>query len=121
MNELDEMLGLSTLTLSYPVHTEGFDGECFTYSIYFTDGNADETRADAVSKAFDAYDFGLEDDYIGYLDISAAEGKISVYHDFGGLEPESCMTILHGVLLALNGIDGIKKVVINEGGSDFDF
>ena len=122
MNELDEMLGLPTLELSYPVTTEGFDGECFTYSVYFTDGKADQTRADAISKAIDAYDFALEeDDYIGYLDISANEDKISIYHDFGGIESQNCNPVLHGVLLALNGIEGIKNIVINEGCSDFDF
>ena len=122
MDELDAMLGLTTLPLSYPAHAEGLDGECFYYSVYFTDGTADEAKADAVCKAVEAYDFNTADDgYAGYLDISATDGKVFIYLDLGNVEPQDTNNVIHGILLALNNVDGIKNVVVNEGCSDFDF
>ena len=35
MDELDEMMGFSSLNLSYEVHMLDIDGECVDYNVYF--------------------------------------------------------------------------------------
>lgn len=117
--EWDEILGLTGLALNYTAHAEGMEGECFLYSVYFTDGTANEEQADAVRNAIQAFDFKLtDDDYIGYLDISATDNKIQIYLDLGNVAPQNENKIIHGILLALNSVQGIEKVIVNE---DMDF
>lgn len=116
--DLDSALGLDKLSLAYPVHADGIEGECFDYSIYFSDGNGDKERADAVAEAIHAFDFGLTGDaYTGYLDISPKNSHVSVCLDLGNVDPQNEGRILHGILLALNSVPGIEKVIINEDGS----
>ena len=111
----NRILGLTALSLSYPVHAEGMDGECFSYRIYFSDGTAGEEKANAVRDAVLAFDFGLNgDDYIGYTDFSADEQTVSVYLDLGNTEPQNQYKIMHGILLALNSVPGIQKAILNE-------
>ena len=115
-SDWDQALGLKELSLNYSVHAEGFEGECFNYSVYFNDDAADEEKAKAVRNAINAYDFKLEgDDYIGYLNVTADKNRVSVYLDLGNTEPQNENKIIHGILLALNSISDIKKVIINEG------
>ena len=115
-SEWDQVLGLTKLSLNYTVHAEGIEGECFTYSVYYNDDTADEEKAEAVKSAIQAFDFNLkDDDYIGYLDISLDKNKVSIYLDLGNVEPQNENNIIHGILLAINNIHGIKKVIINEG------
>lgn len=118
----DEALGLTKLSLQYPAHARGIDGENFIYSVYFTDGTADEEKAESVRQAINAYDFQLVgDDYIGYLDISANDSNVSIFLDLGNTEPQNENRIIHGILLALNSVPGIKEVILNEDCCDFDF
>ncbi len=118
----DEALGLTKLPLQYPAHARGIDGENFIYSVYFTDGTADEEKAESVRQAINAYDFQLVgDDYIGYLDISANDSNVSIFLDLGNTEPQNENRIIHGILLALNSVPGIKEVILNEDCCDFDF
>lgn len=118
----DEALGLTKLPLQYPAHARGIDGENFIYSVYFTDGTADEEKAESVRQAINAYDFQLVgDDYIGYLDISANDSNVSIFLDLGNTEPQNENRIIHGILLALNSVSGIKEVILNEDCCDFDF
>ena len=115
-SDWDQVLGLTKLSLDYMVHAEGIEGECFTYSVYYIDDTADEEKAEAVKSAIQLYDFKLKgDDYIGYLDISIDKNKVSIYLDLGNVEPQNENNIIHGILLAINTIHGIKKVIINEG------
>jgi hypothetical protein len=115
-SDWDQALGLKELSLNYSVHAEGFEGECFNYSVYFNDDAADEEKAKAVRNAINAYDFELEgDDYIGYLNVTADENRVSVYLDLGNTELQNENNIIHGILLALNSVSGIKKVIFNEG------
>lgn len=115
-SDWDQALGLNELSLNYSAHAEGFEGECFNYSVYFNDDATDEEKAKAVRNAINAYDFKLEgDDYIGYLNVTADKNRVSVYLDLGNTEPQNENKIIHGILLALNSISYIKKVIINEG------
>ena len=112
----DQVLGLTKLSLNYTVHSDGMEGECFTYSVYFNDDTVDEEKADALKNAIQEYDFKLNgDDYTGYLDISIDKNKVSIYLDLGNVEPQNENNIIHGILFAINTIHGIKNVIINEG------
>lgn len=113
-SDLDEALGLTKLDLSYIAHAEGIEGECFNYSVYFTDDTADELKANAVRNALSSFDFELiDDDYNGYMDVSVENNKVLIYLDLGNVEPQNENKIIYGVLLALNNVQGIKMVIIN--------
>ena len=115
-NYWDDALGLTNLELNYAAHVDGFDGECFDYSVYFTDDTADKEKADAVRNAIQSFDFNVTgDDYIGYISISSDNNKVSIYLDLGNVQPQNENKIIQGILLALNSVQGIKKVIINEG------
>ncbi|MBE5934080.1 MAG: hypothetical protein E7263_11755 [Lachnospiraceae bacterium] len=119
--ELDEMMGIDQLELNFEAHVLGIDGECFSYSVYFNNGVA-ENNLGAVKKAIEdfAISHNSEDSYIGYIDVTSMDDKISIYLDLGNVEPENSNVALYGILTALNEVDGIEKVLINEG-CDFDF
>lgn len=53
-------------------------------------------------------------DFGGYTDISVQDGKVMIFLDLGNVGAENEKKIIHGILLALNSVEGIKKVVINE-------
>ncbi|MDE6540317.1 MAG: hypothetical protein K2K66_09005 [Ruminococcus sp.] len=111
----DEFLGLTQLDLNYTAHAEGIEGECFDYTVYFTDGTADKKKVDAVRNAIQDFDFKLTDnDYAGYLNVSSENDKVLIYLDLGNVEPNNENKVIHGILLALNSVQGIKKVIINE-------
>lgn len=112
----DEAVGITKLALNYTAHAEGLDGECFTYSVYFTDGTAGEEKANAVTNAINAFDFNLtrKDDYLGYRSVSAHDNKVLIYLDLGNTDPQNENKIIHGILLALNSVKGIKEVIVNE-------
>lgn len=115
-NYWDDALGLTNLDLSYAAHVDGFDGECFDYSVYFTDDTADTAKEDAVRNAVQSFDFNVTgDDYIGYISISSDNNKVLIYLDLGNVQPQNENKIIQGILLALNSVQGIKKVIINEG------
>lgn len=121
MGENFDFIGISKLQLNYPAYCEGLDGECFDYSVYFNDGIISQERVDAVGNAIEDFDFKLVgDDYTGYLDVSGSENKVLVYLDLGNTKPQNEEKIIHGILLALNSIEGIEKVVVNEGCSDWE-
>jgi hypothetical protein len=112
---LDDVLGITRLGLSYPTHTEGIEGECFNYSVYFTDDTAGEEKAATVRNVVESFDFGLkDDDYAGYLSISADKDKVTIYLDLGNVQPGNENKVIHGILLALNNVQDIKSVIINE-------
>ncbi|MDE6781717.1 MAG: hypothetical protein K2J40_09700 [Ruminococcus sp.] len=111
----DEFLGLTQLDLNYTAHAEGIEGECFDYNVYFTDGTADNEKSDAVSNAIRNFDFKLTGDgYAGYLNVLSEDDKVLIYLDLGNVEPKNENKVIHGILLALNSVQGIKKVIINE-------
>jgi hypothetical protein len=119
--DFEEILGIDQLDLYFDTSVEGFDGECFSYSVYFDSSTAEEMLADVEAAMEDAVDaFGGEDHYIGYISASVEDDKVFIYHDLGGVEPEDNNAAIHTVLKALNDVKGIKNVVINEG-SGFDF
>ena len=117
----DSIIGLDKLDLSYEAHLEGIDGENFTYSVYFENGVTDE-HFGAVEKAVidfvQPYETGGV--FLGYIDVSKADDNICVYLDLGNTDEGQENTAIHGILTALNGVEGIKSVIINEG-MGFDF
>ena len=113
-----EMLGLSDMSFTFDLSLEGFDGECFSYSIYF-DGYKPEDKKEEIDAAIEeaVKEFGGNDNYIGYIDVSIDGNKVFVYHDLGGVEPDYCNRAIQCVLQAFNDINGIKNIIINEGGA----
>ena len=119
--DFNEIIGIDQLNLYFDTTVDGFDGECFSYSIYFEGVTAEEKLADiqaAMDTAVEAV--SSEDHYMGYIDVTAEGDKVFVYHDLGGVEPDENNAAIHAALKALNDVNGIKNVVINEG-SGFDF
>lgn len=111
----DDILGISKLALDYTAHAEGIEGECFYYSVYFADDTAGEEKAEIVSNAVESFDLGLADDeYSGYLSITADNDKVQIYLDLGNVQGKNEKKVIHGILLALNNVRGIKSVIINE-------
>lgn len=116
--EFDRMMGIDTLELNYDAHVAGFDGECFTFTIYFEDAVTDGNLAE-INKAIDdfAVPYNEKDIYIGYIDVSQKDDNGFIFLDLGNVE--DCNASIHGILMALNNIAGIKTVILNEG-MDFD-
>ena len=118
-SELDSMVGLDKLDLNYKAHVNDIYGECFMFSVCFPQG-AGEAELQAVRDVMGNYDFGLEeDDYEGYTAIYLENEKVMIDLDLGNVATQNEDKVLHGILLALNGIkdlDGknISQVVINE-------
>ena len=115
-SDIDKYFGIPELKLYYTAHADGIIGENLFYNIYFNDGIADDNRLNIVRDAVNNYDYGLiDDDYSGYMSITAEDGKVSVYLDLGNVRPQNEDNVIHGILLALNQIPEIEKVIINEG------
>ena len=112
MPEYYEMLEIGKLDLYYPVKIRGLEGECFMYSIYFENADINvmyDELQDAVTKFSDAHG---EDDYQGYISITNAGDKVTIYHDIGSTDGSNGP--IHGMLKTFNSIKGIKNVIINE-------
>lgn len=110
--EYYEMLEIGKLDLYYPVKIRGLEGECFMYSIYFENADINvmyDELQDAVTKFTDAHG---EDDYQGYISITNAGDKVTIYHDLGSTDGFNGP--IHGMLKTFNSIKGIKNVIINE-------
>jgi len=119
--ELDSMMGFDKLGLYYDVHIAGFDGENFTYSVYFGDepdeNKLEETRK-ALSEFLESFD---EDTFPGYVDVTSEGDKLSVYLDIGNTTPDTENNSIQGILKALNNVSSIKQVIVNEDCEGFDF
>ncbi|MCH5204861.1 MAG: hypothetical protein J1F03_08925 [Oscillospiraceae bacterium] len=119
--EFDNMMHFDKLGLYYEAHLAGIDGECFFYNVYFedepTDKKLEETQA-AVGEFLKPY--VDKDIYMGYIDITKDDGKISIYLDLGNVGSEYEQTSIDGILKALNNVSGIVSVILNED-SGFDF
>lgn len=112
--EFDFMMGLEELDLYYEAHMVGFDGECFTYSVYFDEELTEEKfkeMDEAIQRFVESYD---EDTYLGYIDVKQDDGKGSIYLDIGNVEPSNENVAMKGILKALNTVSGINKVLVNE-------
>lgn len=111
--EFDEILGISSLELNYEAHVAGFDGECFTFTIYFENAVTDGDLAE-INKAVDDFmqPYNEEDIYLGYIDVSRKDDNGFIYLDLGNAE--DCNEAIHGILMALNNVAGIKSVILNE-------
>lgn len=113
--QFDEIMGIDTLELNYEAHAAGFDGECFTFTIYFEEAVTDENLAQ-INKAVDdfAASYNEKGIYIGYIDVSQKDDNAFIYLDLGNVGEEDCNTSIHGILMALNNIPGIRTVILNE-------
>ena len=120
-HEFDSMMGFDKLGLYYDVHTAGFDGENFTYSVYFADAPDDsklEKTRQVVSEFLQSFD---EETFPGYVDVTNEGDKLSVYLDLGNTTPGNENISIQGILKALNNVSGIKQVIVNEDCEGFDF
>lgn len=108
--ELREMLGLDDLRLDYMVKIEDFDGECFGFSVRATDENINGLYEKIKDKMSDYQQ--AADDYVGYIDVSVQQDKVSIYYDTGNVE--NGLSAVHGLLYAINEVTGVQSVVINE-------
>ncbi len=118
--DLAKAMGFDKLGLNYEITMDGIDGECFNYSIFFTDGVTD-AKLDEVQKAIGEFEdsiSGEDDDHAGYISVSKSDSKIEIYHDIGNVRNENAA--IHGILKAFNNVSGIKKVIVNEGMDAFD-
>jgi hypothetical protein len=119
--EFDNMMGFDKLELYYEVHMAGFDGENFSYNVYL-DKNPDDEKLTEVSHAIGEFfaPYESKEIYLGYVNVSKDEDKLSVYLDIGNVKPEYEDVAIKGILKALNNVKGIKLVIVNEE-CDFDF
>ena len=121
--DFDEIFGFSALGLRFPVSVAGFDGEDFRYSVYFDEDP--EGKKDAVETAAAQFESECEarNMYPGWFGVSCQDGKVMIVHDLGNVDPEDIVPAIRGLLAAIDAVDGIREVVINEGvGFDlFDF
>ncbi len=117
----DSMMGFEKLGLYFEAHIAGIDGECFNYSVYFDNRITDE-KLDEANKAIDEFinPYNDKDIYMGYIDVSENDGKVNIYLDLGGINPDDEATAINGILKALNNVKGISKVIVNEE-CGFDF
>jgi hypothetical protein len=119
--ELDSMMGFDKLGLYYEVHMAGIDGENFSYNVYFEENPTDETLMEVNNAVTDFLSpYNDKDIYLGYIDVSKNNDKLSVYLDLGNSDPEYEDTAIKGILKTLNNVQGIKSVIVNED-CDFDF
>lgn len=113
--DFDSILGIDQLELNYEAHVAGFDGESFLYSVYLDGGATDEKVAEIQQVMADySSQNGDEENYMGYIDIYKGEDQIMIYLDLGGVSEENCNMAVMGILNALNSVEGIKSVIINE-------
>lgn len=114
--DLTKAMGFDKLGLYYSIKVDGLDGECFNYSVYL-DGDVTEEKYKEICNAIDNFrnPYDEKDIYMGYYSVSKEDNKVEVYLDLGNVEPNYEDTSINGILLALNGVSGIKSVVINEG------
>lgn len=109
----DDIFDFKSAGPYYEIHAVGLDGECFTYSVYFTDGFSEE-RLNEVKNAVGGFtdQYQNEDDYPGYISVSEENGKALIYLDLGGVE--DCDRSIYGIIRALNNVKGIERVILNE-------
>lgn len=116
MPTYEETLGIDKLKLSYDIKVDGFDGEMFLYSIYFENPPTDEDIS-AVEECMDKLPQDDENTYHGDVMVFADEpDKVTVMLDLGNADDEQYIT---EIPKALDGMKGIKKVVINEGAGEY--
>lgn len=110
--EMMEMLGLNELNLNYQIHINGFDGECFMYSVYFEKEVTEEAYNSINQAVSDFVDEHGDDDDQGYISITNHGDKLSIYHDLGNTDGSNGP--IHGILNAIDSVAGVKMVIINE-------
>lgn len=108
----EEILGVDKLKLSYDISAEGFDGEMFLYSVYFDHDPADEDVR-AVEECMESFPQNDENTYHGDVMVFSDDpDKVTVMLDLGNAYDSDYIT---DIPIALDAVDGIKKVIINEG------
>lgn len=116
---MEEMLGIDGLDLSCKVRVDGFDGESFVYSIYFDRDVTEEDIAEAEARLEPLLSRNSEEEYHGYISevYKNADNMLLVMLDLGNAEDDS---FIAEILIALDGMEGISEVVINEGMDEYD-
>ena len=115
---MEELLGIDGLDLSCDVRVDGFDGESFIYSIYFDRNVTEEDIAEAETRLEPLWSQNSEEEYYGYIsEVSKdADNMLSVMLDLGNADSDR---FIGDILCALDDMEGISEIVINEGMDEF--
>ncbi|MBP3799134.1 MAG: hypothetical protein J6I46_15355 [Ruminococcus sp.] len=108
-----DIFGFSFMDLSFDASFEEFCGENFFYNIYFGRDVTKEDIAEIEKRINAECDKYPEYAYIGYISQAeiSDERHVTLMLDLGDADNECMIT---GIVQALNGMDGIERVVINE-------
>lgn len=112
--DMEEMLGIDKLGLSCEVRVDGFDGESFVYSIYFDRNVTDEDIKAAEARLAALDEQNSEEEYHGYIsEVSKQkDDMLFLMLDLGNAEDDR---FIGEILCALDGMEGLSEIVINEG------
>jgi len=106
-------LGINDLNLKYPVRIISIDGEMFDYSVEFNRDVTEEDKKNIIAEITKKCGQQVDDNYYG--DYFLLDGRNSRYLriilDLGNSYTDKAVT---GILRALNEIDGVSSVTINE-------
>lgn len=114
----DKSMGLDKLGLYYHAHINVCMDENFIYSVYF-EAEPTEEKLDECRKAVGDFlePFNEKEMYVGYIDVTMEDDKITVFLDLGNTDLPSAKEqndAIKGILIALNNVGGIKSVILNE-------
>ena len=108
---IEEQLGLDKLKLSYDLSINGYDGEMFIYNVYF-EHTVTEDDIYAVMKSMNGVsDSNDEKNFYGNILVFPQEERAAIMLDLENADDDRFIT---EIPVALNGINGIERVVINE-------
>lgn len=110
----DGVFEVDKLGLKYEAHFKGLDGENFYYTVEFDRPLPDDIEAQVCEQIEKKCGKTAEDNYYGYIDISRSknsDSELDIYLDLGSSNDTKAIT---GILRALNEIEGVKSVLVND-------
>ncbi len=112
----DSYFGIGELGLYYDAHIEGMDGEMFIYKAEFSRDIGEDTSKEFYAMLEKKCGKLDEDNFYGevFAEIKSAR-ELEIVLDLGNAAEDKAIT---GILRALNEIEGVAKVTVNEGIQD---
>lgn len=110
----DEVFEVDKLGLKYEAHFKGLDGENFYYTVEFDRPLPDDIEAQVWEQIEKKCGKATEDNYYGCIVISRSknsDSELDIYLDLGSSNDTKAIT---GILRALNEIEGVKSVLVND-------
>lgn len=109
----DKVFGIDKLTLKYPAHMKDLDGENFVYWVRFSKDVPKDIDRILFAEIEKKCGKSAEDNYYGYIGISPRPENrtVYIYLDLGNSTDDKAIL---GILKALNEIDGVESVDIND-------